>query len=149
MFEGPWAFVVKLTVSNNFTRFARRILSRGSNSGLQKLLQGAFGLPFGLMMTLATGAELFTGNTALVTLALKEGKATWSGLRKSWFFSYAGNFVGSVLLAYLTFWSGTLGASGASAAVATAKVSSPFLTMVVKGILCNWLVCMAVYMASG
>ena len=47
-----------------------------SNPGLQKIILGAFGLPFGLMMTLLSGAELFTGNTALVTMALLEGRAT-------------------------------------------------------------------------
>ena len=47
-----------------------------ANPGLQKMIVGAFGLPFGLMMTLVTGAELFTGNTALVTTALLEGKAS-------------------------------------------------------------------------
>ena len=45
------------------------------NPGLQKIILGAFGLPFGLMMTLLSGAELFTGNTALVTMACIEGEA--------------------------------------------------------------------------
>ena len=47
-----------------------------TNPGLQNIVKGAFGLPFGLMMTLVTGAELFTGNTALVTAAVLEKKAT-------------------------------------------------------------------------
>lgn len=72
-----------------------------SNPGLHKLVLGAFGLPFGLMMTLLSGAELFTGNTALVTMALIEGKATTAGLVKSWVSSYAGNLAGSLLLAGL------------------------------------------------
>ena len=61
---------------------------------------GAFGLPFGLIMTLVTGAELFTGNTALVTGALMEGKTTKKNLIKNWTASYLGNFVGSLILAY-------------------------------------------------
>ena len=55
-----------------------------SNPGLQKIILGAFGLPFGLMMTLFSGAELFTGNTALVTMAMLEGKANMNQLIKSW-----------------------------------------------------------------
>lgn len=120
-----------------------------ANPGLQKIIFGAFGLPFGLIMTLVTGGELFTGNTALVTAAWKEGKTDFKSLMKSWIGSYAGNFVGSVLLAYLAFRSGTLGNAPASVAIATAKCSLPFDVAFVRGILCNWLVCMAVYMASG
>lgn len=120
-----------------------------ANPGLQKIIFGAFGLPFGLIMTLVTGAELFTGNTALVTAARMEGKITNKDLIKSWVSSYAGNFVGSLLLAYLAFNGGTLGSGPASAAIAAAKCGLTFKTAFIRGILCNWLVCMAVYMASG
>merc|ERR1719253_1732537 len=100
-------------------------------------------------MTLVTGAELFTGNTMLVAGSYAEGKTTLPEIAKSWVASYPGNFVGSLLLAFLAFKSGTLGAAPASVAIATAKCSLPFATAFVRGILCNWLVCMAVYMASG
>lgn len=120
-----------------------------ANPGLQKIIFGAFGLPFGLIMTLVTGGELFTGNTALVTASVMEGKTSKGNLVKNWVASYAGNFVGSLLLAYLAFKSGTLGNAPASVAIATAKCGLPFSTAFVRGILCNWLVCMAVYMASG
>jgi formate/nitrite transporter len=119
-----------------------------TNPGLQKIILGSFGLPFGLMMTLVTGAELFTGNTALVTAAALEGEADAGGLMKSWVASYAGNFVGSLALAALVTAAGTLVGGGASLAVAAAKTSLSFKTAFVRGILCNWLVCMAVYMAS-
>lgn len=119
------------------------------NPGLQKIIFGAFGLPFGLIMTLVSGGELFTGNTALVGAAAMEGKVSPKDLTKNWVASYAGNFVGSLLLAYLAFKSGTLGNGPASVALATAKSSLPFDVAFVRGILCNWLVCMAVYMASG
>jgi len=120
-----------------------------SNPGLQKIILGAFGLPFGLFMTLMTGAELFTGNTALVTMSLLEGKCTMGQLMKSWGASYFGNFIGSVFFAYLVFLGGTLGPTGgASVAVAGAKTSLAFVPAFVRGLLCNWLVCMAVYLAS-
>lgn len=54
------------------------------------------GLPFGLFMTVVGGGELFTGNTAMVTAAVIEGKASTGGLLKNWTFSYLGNFVGYV-----------------------------------------------------
>lgn len=119
------------------------------NPGLQKLILGAIGLPTGLIMTLVTGAELFTGNTALVSAAYMEGKATRQALVKNWVASYLGNFAGSLLLAYLAYKSGTLGAGPAAVAVATGKCSLPWDVAFIRGILCNWLVCMAVYMASG
>nr|AIU34483.1 nitrite transporter [Isochrysis zhanjiangensis] len=119
-----------------------------ANPGLQKIVLGAFGLPFGLMMTLVTGAELFTGNTALVTAALIEGKVKASELVKSWAASYAGNFVGSLALASLVFAGGTLATAASPVATATLKTSLSFKQAFVRGILCNWLVCMGVYMAS-
>lgn len=119
------------------------------NPGLQKIILGAFGLPFGLIMTLVTGGELFTGNTALVTGAYMEGKIEGKALAKNWVASYLGNFVGSLILAYLAFKSGTLGAAPGAVNMATAKCSVTWGVAFTRGILCNWLVCMAVYMASG
>ena len=120
-----------------------------TNPGLQNIVKGAFGLPFGLMMTLVTGAELFTGNTALVTAAVLEKKASLKQLVKSWTVSYSGNLVGSILLAAMVATGGTLGPlGGASVGTAVAKTSMAFKTAFFRGILCNWLVCMAVYMAS-
>jgi len=119
-----------------------------TNPGAQKIILGAFGLPFGLFMTLMTGAELFTGNTALVTMAALEGKATTGQLAKSWGVSYLGNFIGSVFFALLVAAGGTLVGGGASVAAATMKTSLPFKQAFVRGILCNWLVCMAVYVSS-
>jgi len=120
-----------------------------TNPGLQKIIQGAFGLPFGLMMTLVGGGELFTGNTALITASLIEKKTTLRALLKNWFFSYVGNFLGSIILAYLAFASGTLGTDSAALKLAVVKTSLPFSQAFVRGLMCNWLVCMAVYMASG
>jgi len=105
---------------------------------------GAFGLPFGLIMTLVTGGELFTGNTALVTAAKNEGKITTKDLIKNWSASYLGNFVGSLILAYLAYKSGTLGDLPGAVNIATAKCSLAWEVAFVRGILCNWLVCMAV-----
>ena len=79
------------------------------NPGLQKIVSGLFGLPFGLMMVLIGGGELFTGNTALLSAALYEKKIHTGALLRNWSISYAGNFAGSLLMAGLVFASGTLG----------------------------------------
>jgi formate transporter len=120
------------------------------NLGVQKMLLGVFGLPTGLMMVVTAGGELFTGNTAFMTAGVIEGKATMGDLVKNWIVSYAGNFIGSVLLAYLVFASGVMaGPSVATVkAVAVAKTSIPFTQAVIRGVLCNWLVVMGIWQAT-
>ena len=116
---------------------------------MQRILLGAFGLPMGLFMTLVGGGELFTGNTAVVTAAALEGKATWKDLSKNWIVSFLGNLVGSLILAYLATVAGTLSATmGGRLASSVSKSTQPFAQAFTRGILCNWLVCMAVWCAT-
>eukprot|EP00611_Tribonema_gayanum_P029228 TRINITY_DN7748_c0_g1_i1.p1 TRINITY_DN7748_c0_g1~~TRINITY_DN7748_c0_g1_i1.p1 ORF type:complete len:335 (-),score=120.32 TRINITY_DN7748_c0_g1_i1:460-1464(-) len=119
-----------------------------ANPGAQKFLLGAVGLPFGLFMTLVGGGELFTGNTALVTAALLEKRASLKGLLKSWSVSYVGNFLGSLLLAAIAVNAGII-AVPALKGVACAKAAVYPVQSFFRGLLCNWLVCMAVYMSAG
>jgi formate/nitrite transporter FocA (FNT family) len=118
-----------------------------SNPGLQKFISGAFGLPLGVLMTTVTGGELFCINNAYLTSALVEKKASMKDLLKNWSFSYAGNFLGSLFIAWMAFNSGLLG--DAAIATALSKTSLPFKTLFIRSVLANWLVCTAVYMASG
>lgn len=119
-----------------------------TNPGLKAIVSGVFGLPCGLLMVLLAGAELFTGNTALVTAALIERRATASQLLKSLSVSYLGNLVGSLALAALAFHAGMLGPEHAAAKAAVAKTSLAWVPAFVRGILCNWLVCMAIWLAT-
>lgn len=123
-------------------------MAAAGNPGLQKIITGLFGLPFGLLMVLTCGAELFTGNTALVTAAVYEGKANWSQLVKSFFVSYIGNFVGSLLLVYMVYQTGLFGATSAPVGMAVAKTSLTFSQAFFRGVLCNFLVCIAIVQAS-
>jgi formate/nitrite transporter len=105
----------------------------------------------GLMMVVVGGAELFTGNN-LVLIAALDKKVTWGELLKNWVVVYIGNFVGSIILAALLFFGGTWSLNGnlvgANALkVALSKTSLTFAQAFFRGILCNWLVCMAVWMA--
>jgi len=133
--------------------------SEGSNTaihtiasvGLGKALAGAL-FSTGLMMVVITGAELFTGNTLIVVSCL-EGKSKWSGLLKNWFFVYIGNFIGSILIAVFIYLSGQFNFSGGALGgftikLAAYKVGLSFTNAFFMGILCNWLVCMAVWMAA-
>jgi formate/nitrite transporter FocA (FNT family) len=59
-----------------------------TNPGLQKLVMGAVGLPFGLIMVMICGAELFTGNTMIMGCAFYEGRITLPQLLRSWVVSF-------------------------------------------------------------
>lgn len=97
-----------------------------SNPGLGKLLFGLVGLPFSLLSIILTGTELFTGNTALVTAAVLEEKATVSELLKNWVVSFTGNFIGVMIMIYVMGQSGVTGSSMATS-MAASKTSLTFL----------------------
>ncbi len=118
--------------------------------GLGKFV-GAFLFPTGLALVLLAGSELFTGNCLLV-IPLLEKEATLSGVLKNWLFVYLGNFVGSTLLALLLVFGHTPSMLDGALldtimSVASAKVAISFGDAVLRGILCNIMVCLAVWMS--
>jgi len=119
--------------------------------GIAKALAGAL-FATGLMMVVITGAELFTGNTLMVVSCL-EGSSKWRNLLKNWIVVYIGNFVGSMIIVIFIYLSGQFNFSsgllgGFTIKVAVYKVGLSFTNALFMGILCNWLVCMAVWMAA-
>ena len=123
-----------------------------SDVAAAKLIGGLI-FPAGLMLVLMAGAELFTGNNLMI-MALSERRITLAQLIRSWVVVYAGNFAGSVLVALLVSWSGQLNYTGGllggvTIKAAAGKVSLTFTQAFVLGILCNWLVCLAVWMSFG
>ncbi|MEL7499985.1 MAG: formate transporter FocA [Planctomycetota bacterium] len=117
--------------------------------GVGRLLTGiAFSL--GLILVVIAGAELFTGNN-LVVMAMANRKISWSLMLKSWAVVYAGNFVGSLATAIILFLSGQWkqggGAIGVKALeIANAKCSFGFVEAFFLGVLCNALVCLAIWL---
>lgn len=119
--------------------------------GLAKLTGGVV-FSVGLMMVILTGAELFTGNV-LMAFSVLEKKISLSDLLKSWAVVYAGNFIGAMVIAILVFATGAAHNANNALGVMTlstaqAKVNLTFLQAFTSGILCNWLVCLAVWMAA-
>lgn len=120
--------------------------------GVSRLLAGtAFCL--GLILVVLGGAELFTGNTLMV-MALASGKIRLSEMLRAWAIVYAGNFIGAIGMAALVFLAGQYRfGSGSVAKVALAiahdKMTLPFAQALFLGILCNVLVCLAVWLALG
>lgn len=112
------------------------------------------GLTFGIALTLVViaGSELFTGNTMYMTFGWLQGKTGASELLRVWGYSWLGNVVGSIVLALLF----TLGGGGELFGsgsvllqkVASYKMNSPALELFTRGILCNWLVCLALWMSA-
>ncbi len=109
-------------------------------------LAGACIFPAGLAMVVVAGSELFTGNNLMIIPAL-ERRITAGGLLLAWLVVYVGNFVGSLFVAWLTVAGGVF-TSYYDALIAAAfnKVTLSFGEAVARGVLCNILVCVAVWM---
>jgi len=131
--------------------FATTIAAGASNLpyGVTRLLMGlAFCL--GLILVVVGGAELFTGNNLLV-IAWASRKISLGALLRNWLFVYLGNFVGSVGTALLVFlakqYTYGQGAVGEAALkIAVSKIHPDILQAVALGVLCNMLVCLAIWL---
>ena len=122
-------------------------LSKYAGMGLSKLLGGA-SFTVGLMLVVIAGGELFTGN-CLIPIGIMKGCVTPGAVAKNWIFVYFSNLIGSILLAYLIFYSGLASELvGANALkIASNKMALAFGPAFFRGILCNWLVVLAVWMS--
>jgi len=129
-----------------------------ASAGMAQLVLGAV-FPVGLIITVLTGAELFTGDAMLAPMAAFIHKISWADVLKLWVFVYIGNFIGSVVWAYImangpfVTWNAagtaTITAFGTRAiAIAGAKTGyvgmMGFYSAFLKGIGCNWLVNLAI-----
>ena len=94
------------------------MLKAGAPIGLEKFVFGAV-FPVGLIIVVLAGSELFTGNVMFMTLGVLDGNASVGGLAKNWVISWIFNFVGALFVAYVLAFIG-----------------------------CNWLVCLAVWLAN-
>lgn len=117
--------------------------------GVAKLLGGLV-FCLGLILVVVAGAELFTGNN-LIVMAWASGKVPLSKLLRNWVIVYAGNFAGSVAIAVVMFLSKQYtfagGALGQNAlAIANNKCGLQFIPALALGIMCNALVCLAVWL---
>ncbi|MDO5037984.1 MAG: formate/nitrite transporter family protein [Tissierellia bacterium] len=111
-----------------------------------KIVMG-YSFAIALSLVVIAGAELFTGNNLVMTLGALKKTVSWGQVLKVWAICWIGNLLGSVLCALLFvgagFLNGPLGEVFASAALAKTQV--PFLPLLIRGILCNILVCLAVW----
>lgn len=121
-----------------------------AGSPMVKLVMGA---SFGIALTLVifAGSELFTGNNMVGAIGGLSRSVTWGQVAQLNFWSWVGNLVGSLALAWLVVESGVF-SKGPTAEllgkVAAVKMSLPAWELFVRGILCNWLICLAVWTAG-
>ena len=121
-------------------------------SGAARWLAG-IGFSLGLILVVVAGAELFTGNNLLV-MGLVSRRITVTRLLRNWILVYVGNLIGAtsiVVMVWLAeWWKQSEGAVGATAlSIAVAKTSLPFGVVLMRGVLANALVCLAVWLATG
>ena len=121
-----------------------------SNPGLQKFFFGAV-FPLGLILCAVAGAELFTGNTAYFIPSVLSKRMSYKVPLKNWTIVYIGNFIGSLIVAYfLVYLTEVLMHSpsmDSAIDIAIAKTSNPFYKTFLKGIACNWMVALAMWLA--
>lgn len=121
----------------------------GNSAGLKLVM----GVSFGIALTLVifAGSELFTGNNMVCALGAFAKAITMKQLGQIFFWSFVGNLAGSLGLAWLVAQSGVMGQTPQSdllLKVAALKMNLPLWELFIRGILCNWLVCLAVWTAA-
>ncbi len=129
--------------------FTLVVTDTGMGLGPTRLLGGvAFSL--GLILVVVGGAELFTGNN-LIVMAWADKKVSSAQLLKNWCLVYVSNLIGAVGAAILVFWSGTLALGNGAVAetalnIAIYKVDLDPFQAFFRGVLCNALVCLSVWL---
>lgn len=117
-------------------------------AGTKALMGASFAVA--LSLVIFAGSELFTGNNMVMTIASLSRRISWFNTLKIWVVSWVGNLAGSLLLAYILLQSGLVSKSPVQdfiLQVSAAKMGAPFSELFFRGILCNILVCLAVWLA--
>ena len=120
--------------------------------GVARLLAGLV-FSLGLILVVVGGAELFTGDTLMV-VAWASGRISGGALWRAWMLVYAGNIIGALATAWLVLMAGQHGFAGGAVGrtaltIASAKAALPTAQLFFLAILCNVLVCLAVWMTFG
>ena len=120
--------------------------------GIIKFTFGAV-FPVGLILVVVAGSELFTGNCMFAPIAWLDKKITLKGFAINWTLVYIGNLIGALFVVYfLAYWSGLFSQTTAPWAnyamtIANTKLGLTWDDALLRGIGCNWLVCLAVWLA--
>jgi formate/nitrite transporter len=157
---GPFDLLVRGALSGALLGFATS-LAIGAATQTGQPIVGALIFPVGFVMIVLLGLELVTGSFALVPLALLRGRTSLGALLSNWSWVFLGNLIGSIfyagLLAIALTMAGQIEPAGVALSIvkiAEAKTTgyahfgmAGMLTVFVKAMLCNWMVCLGVVMA--
>lgn len=151
--RNPLGFLIASAMAGIYVGFGiLLIFSLGSmlDPSVRPLVMGAsFGLA--LILVIFAGSELYTGLTMTMTMGVLERTASGSQLGRVWAMSWAGNLIGALLLATIFVVGGGGAITGAASEflykAAAAKMQAPAIELFARAILCNWLVCLAIWMS--
>jgi nitrite transporter NirC len=152
--RSPLGFFIGSMMAGAYVGFGI-ILVFSIAAGLDPSVQKpAMGVSFGVALTLVVfaGAELFTGHTMYMTLGWLTKRTSAKDLAASWSLTWLGNLVGAFTLAFIFYLGGggVLLNAGSDLLydITDAKMNGSAISLLAKGILCNWLVCLALWMAA-
>jgi formate/nitrite transporter len=142
------AFIAFAAEGSNMGAF--NFLASGDTYGLGRAVAGVI-FPTGLMLVILAGGELFTGNTLMIGGVVRR-EISLGAMLRNWGIVYAANLVGSLLIVCMMSTSGLWHSGGDMLGAVTLKIAAgktalAFDSALVLGIMCNWLVCLAVWLA--
>ncbi len=146
-------FLAGAFISLGFLLNIRVVGNLPSEWGSFASLLGGAVFPLGVILVVLAGGELLTGNMLALTMAILAKRATLGLLGRNWLLLVVSNFAGAIFVAY--FFGHVVGLTGTgvylteTVAIAQEKVDHSFTQSLVSGIGCNWLVCLAIWMAYG
>ncbi|MFA5859686.1 MAG: formate/nitrite transporter family protein [Elusimicrobiota bacterium] len=149
----PWHLLLLGILAGIYISFGGQCFLAAMEQGMGRVVGGMV-FSIGLVLVVIAGAELFTGNITMIVGTLTR-QYSLSKMLLNWGIVYIGNFVGAYLMALLVYWSGLLGTIETSISpvgqvavrVSEFKLAMPFLQEVIRGILCNILVILAIIMS--
>ena len=147
--ENPTGYFASSLMAGMFIGFGILLSFTIGAMGSMPLMKLFMGMSFAcaLSLVIMAGAELFTGNNMVMAMGFMKKTVSAKEVLKLWLICYVGNWLGSILLAWLFAHTGLMTEAfcAAVAPVAAAKVSIPFGALLLRAILCNMLVCLAVW----
>lgn len=150
--KGKGRYLVSSILAGMFIGFGVILMSTVGgilNEASSPFSKIAMGVSFAMALSLVimAGADLFTGNNLVMSIGYLNKDIKAIDVLRIWFFSYAGNLIGSMLVSFI--FAGTGLASGTTGkfftALSEAKMNAPFIQLFSRAVLCNILVCLAVW----